>query len=135
MLEAGVEIYEVRVDASALASEADEEPAPTTLHAKALIADQEWLFVGSLNMDPRSIEINTEMGLAIESPELATELRDSVMSDLELFAYKVELDDKGNLKWIGHGPNGEEVFTKEPQASFGRRFSSGFYEILPEGQL
>jgi hypothetical protein len=34
-----------------------------------------------------------------------------------------------------HGPNGEEVFSKEPQASFGRRFGTGFYKILPEGQL
>ncbi len=129
LLEAGVEIYEVRADA------AEGGSPPTSLHAKAVIVDQKWLFVGSLNIDPRSIEINTEMGLILESPILATELRDSVMVDIELYAYKVVLNDNGDLGWIGHGPNGEEVFSKEPQATFGRRFGAGFYKILPEGQL
>ena len=87
-------------------------------------------------MDPRSIEINTEMGLVLESPELAKELRDTVTEGIELYAYKVVLNDKGNLEWIGHGLDGTETFSKEPQASFGRRFSAGFYKILPiEDQL
>ncbi len=136
LLDAGVEIYELRVDAAALQTEATEaDPPPTTLHAKAVIVDQKWLFVGSLNIDPRSIEINTEMGLVLESPKLATELRDLVMVDIELYAYKVVLNDKGDLEWIGHGADGQEVFSKEPQTSFGRRFGAGFYRILPEGQL
>ncbi len=136
LLEAGVEIYELRVDAAALQTEATEgDPPPTTLHAKAMIVDQKWLFVGSLNIDPRSIEINTEMGLILESPILATELRDLVMVDIEVYAYKVVLNDKGDVEWIGHGSDGEEVFSKEPQATFGRRFGAGFYKIMPEGQL
>jgi putative cardiolipin synthase len=136
MLEAGVEIYEFRVDAAAMQTDAAEgDSPPTTLHAKMLIVDQKWLFVGSLNLDPRSIDINTEMGLLLESPILATELRDYVMVDLELFAYEVVLNDKGDLEWIGRGPDGEEVFGKEPNTSFGRRFGAGFYRILPEGQL
>jgi putative cardiolipin synthase len=105
--------------------DAEENPRPTTLHAKAVIVDQKWLFVGSLNIDPRSIEINTEMGLVLESPILATELRDNVMVDIELYAYKVSLNDKGDQK----------VFSKEPQTTFGRRFGAGFYKIMPEGQL
>ncbi len=136
MLEAGVEIYELRADAAAVQPDASEgDPPPTTLHAKAVIVDEKWLFVGSLNIDPRSIEINTEMGLVLESPLLATELRDSVMVDIELFAYKVVLNDKGDLEWIARGPDGEEVFSKEPQTTFGRRFGAGFYKIMPEGQL
>ncbi len=136
MLEAGVEIYEFRVDAAAMQTDdAEGDSPPTTLHAKMLIVDQKWLFVGSLNIDPRSIEINTEMGLVLESPILATELRDSVMAGIELYAYKVSLNDKGDLEWIAHGPDGEEVFSKEPQAGFGRRFGAGFYKIMPEGQL
>jgi putative cardiolipin synthase len=136
LLEAGVEIYELRVDAAALQTDdAEEDSPPTTLHAKAVIVDQKWLFVGSLNIDPRSIEINTEMGLVLESPILATEFRDSVMVDIELYAYKVSLNDKGDLEWIAQGKDGREVFSKEPQTSFGRRFGAGFYRILPEGQL
>ena len=136
LLEAGVEIYELRADAAAVQPDAAEgNPPPTTLHAKAVIVDQNWLFVGSLNIDPRSIEINTEMGLILESPILATELRDSVMIDIEFYAYKVGLNDNGDLEWIAQGQDGEEVFSKEPQTTFGRRFGAGFYKIIPEGQL
>ena len=57
------------------------------------------------------------------------------MVDIELYAYKVSLNDKGDLEWIAQGKDGREVFSKEPQTSFGRRFGAGFYRILPEGQL
>jgi len=138
LLAAGVEIYEFRVDAAANETdiaEAGGEQPPATLHAKVLVVDQKWLFVGSLNLDPRSIDINTEMGLVLESPVLATELRDYVMEDLPVYAYRLRLNDKGDLEWIGFGPDGEEVFSKEPNTSFGRRFGAGFYKIVPEGQL
>ena len=41
------------------------------LHAKYMVIDRRFTFVGSLNLDPRSIYINTEMGMIIDSPKLA----------------------------------------------------------------
>ncbi|MEE8287765.1 MAG: phospholipase D family protein, partial [Gammaproteobacteria bacterium] len=64
LLEAGIELYEIKVDAMASAPDTPPgAPDRLTLHTKAIIVDREIVFVGSLNVDPRSIDINTEMGL------------------------------------------------------------------------
>ena len=73
LLAAGVELYELRTDAdfrSVL------EIPPTSaehlgLHAKAIVLDRKKVYVGSLNLDRRSIYLNTEMGILTEDPVLA----------------------------------------------------------------
>lgn len=44
------------------------------LHTKAIVFDHKDVFIGSLNLDPRSTDINTETGLYVESPELAAQV-------------------------------------------------------------
>jgi putative cardiolipin synthase len=106
-----------------------------TLHTKVVIFDRETLFVGSLNLDPRSIDINTEMGLFINSVELAEEFAEELHQDLSFSTYRVILEE-GKIRWLYAHEGESELLTKEPQAGFWRRFSSGFYRILPiEGQL
>ena len=80
------------------AAEADEAPR-LTLHTKAIIVDRKLLFVGSLNLDPRSIAINSEMGLFLESPPVAARFAEQLESDLEPFTYRVALGDEGRLEW------------------------------------
>ena len=100
------------------------------------MVDRRWLFVGSLNVDPRSIDINTEMGVVIDSTELSEELAVEIEAALKVNAYKVMLNEKGNLRWVALR-NGEEVFfSKEPESSWWRRFQVGLYSLLPlEKQL
>ena len=66
MIEAGVELHETRPDAALKDSAADTPPIPSAfmgLHAKAIVLDGgERVFVGSMNLDPRSAGINSEMG-------------------------------------------------------------------------
>jgi len=51
-------------------------------------------------------------------------------------AYRVTLDENGKLQWTYDNGVEREVWQKEPQTSWGRRFKAGFYRILPiEGQL
>ena len=74
LLEAGVELYEMRSDAAI--SRCSPTRAPTRakfmgLHVKAMVIDRERVFIGSMNLDPRSCDINSEMGVIIESPGLA----------------------------------------------------------------
>ncbi len=137
LLEAGVEIHEVKVDAVASGGAAEAEiPERLTLHTKAVIVDRQVLFVGSLNLDPRSIDINTEMGMFLHSPEAAARFAEQVDSDLAPFTYRVVLDDDGQLEWRYEG--GSEVATEkaEPQAGFWRNFAVGIYRLLPiENQL
>ena len=135
LLEAGIELYELKHDSILVLDNGEEEDIRATLHTKAMIFDRETLFVGSLNFDPRSIDINTEMGIFVHSPEIANGFARHINEDLSLHTYRVVLDDS-KLRWRHEYGDQLEVATKEPQSGFWRRFSAGFYRILPiEGQL
>jgi putative cardiolipin synthase len=138
LLRAGVEIYEVRRDASF----GDQQliaasGAKATLHTKAFIVDRRELFIGSFNFDPRSGRINTEMGIIIHSPEMAASLDEMVEASLPTGAWRVELDDDGRLRWHGVDAEGQPVvYDKEPQTSWWDRFVAGCVRLLPiRGQL
>ncbi|MGB5456271.1 MAG: phospholipase D family protein, partial [Gammaproteobacteria bacterium] len=78
LLEAGVELWEARADAAKIITpQGETQLEKLTLHTKGILIDRKRVFVGSLNLDPRSIDINTEMGLLIDSPELAGLLTDT----------------------------------------------------------
>lgn len=138
LLKAGVEIYEVRADASfddqALVAASG---AKATLHTKAFIVDRRELFIGSFNFDPRSAWINTELGVIIRSPEMAAGLDDGVEKLLPGWAWQVKLDDRGRLRWHGIDAAGQPVvYDQEPQTSWWDRFVAGFMRLLPiRGQL
>jgi cardiolipin synthase C len=136
LLKAGAEFYEVRVDVTAEENAWGHQPGALTLHSKATIIDRETIFVGSLNFDPRSIFINTEMGMFIESSEAGAEFTESIKQGLARSAWRVDLDEKGKLRWTFDDGDEHLVVHKEPQASLWRRIQVGFYRILPiESQL
>ncbi len=128
-IDAGVELYEARASAT-------KEPGMTlTMHTKALVIDRRQAFIGSLNLDPRSIEINTEMGLIIDSPALASRMAEAIDEALDSRAWRVERDAKGNLQWTSL-IDGELVIEKsEPETGGWRRFQAWFLKIAPEDQL
>lgn len=136
LIRAGAEIYEMRVDALTRNEAVDQKPDKLTLHTKAVVIDRHTLFIGSLNLDPRSIDINTEMGVFVDSNDIAGDLAERVVKVLPAVAYRVALDEEDQLRWIyDHGAE-HEVYEKEPQTSFWQRFKVGFFRILPiEGQL
>ena len=85
----------------------------SALHAKTFTVDRQRLFVGSFNFDPRSLRLNTELGLIIDSPVLAGQLQDMFRDDVAGFAYEVRL--AGNrLEWIEHRDDGDIVHRHEP---------------------
>jgi putative cardiolipin synthase len=136
MLKAGAEIYEIKVDAPPAFASDDDEEDRVTLHTKAIIIDGQQLFIGSLNFDPRSIEINTEVGLFIHSREAAGDYRDLVLNDLPRYTYRVELDERDRLRWAYRHEGEEAIYHKEPGTSAWKRFKVGFYRLLPiEDQL
>jgi putative cardiolipin synthase len=75
LLEAGVELYEVRPVLGKPKGSGgrldSEHPARFGLHAKVFLFDRRRLFIGSMNFDQRSMRLNTEIGLIVDSPELA----------------------------------------------------------------
>ena len=106
-----------------------------SLHAKTFTFDQRRIFVGSMNLDPRSIHLNTEMGILIDSPDLAGDFAKIILRDLPRNAYRVELD-RGKLVWITQENGQPQRFTTEPQTSGLQRLTVDALGLLPiEGQL
>jgi putative cardiolipin synthase len=136
MLQAGVELYEARGDAAkTVNADGDVELEQLTLHTKGVLIDRERIFAGSLNLDPRSIDINTEMGLLIDSPELTQLLVANVEQNIPKIAYRLQLDENDKITWHATIDGKEVVETKEPQTSGWQRFKAWFLRIAPENQL
>lgn len=136
LLEGGLEIYELRADSGIVRKNWKGE-SRAALHTKAMAFDEEALFIGSFNLDPRSANINTEAGLYVESRELTTQLL-AYMAEgvLPENSYHVVLDEEGNLQWITEIDGVHVRYDKDPLSSFGQRIMSGFIGILPvESQL
>ncbi len=136
LIRAGVELYEMRVNATALPKGTDEEAYESvTLHTKAIMVDRRYLFIGSLNLDPRSIDINTEMGVLIDSSGMAERVVEPFLDKLPQQAYRVVENQNGSLRWYGNIDGEEVVEESEPQAGSWRRFKAFISRILPESQL
>ena len=124
MLRAGIDLYElspVRVKkASRLGLF---QTSQGRLHAKTAVIDRRRVFIGSMNFDPRSDKTNTEMGLFIDSPQLAREVLRLMDLDKLQASYRVVLaPETGALRWLAADDEGEVAFDSEPDVSFATRF-------------
>ncbi|SFK80229.1 phospholipase D-like domain-containing protein [Shimia haliotis] len=129
LLAAGVELYEIRHDAVEALGLMHASDAPDiTLHSKLAIIDDHSVLVGSLNLDPRSIKTNAEIGLLVQSPAYARALLADLDENLENFAYRVTASET-SLIW-SHTPQGAPTreTTSDPDATLWRRFLS----VLPQ---
>jgi putative cardiolipin synthase len=144
LLEAGVKLYELKPEA--IEHERDKRGGGITgsrasLHAKTFIFDRSAVFIGSLNLDPRSVQLNTEIGLVCESPPMAENLDDTIESNLDQIAWRLELiadaSGKKRIAWVETGANGaRKTLLEEPGVSTWRKFSVWFLGLLPiESQL
>lgn len=143
LLEAGITVYELK-PGSAVPPPKDEDRAKgipgsggssgssaSSLHAKTFAADRSRIFVGSFNLDPRSARLNTEMGVVIDSPALASGLSTQLDGRLPNEAYLVRLTPEGKMEWIEHTPDGNKTYTSEPDSTGMRRLFVDFLRVLP----
>ena len=125
MLDLGVQLYEVVPSQVSRSKDLGTfGQSIGRFHAKAAAIDGEVLFVGSLNLDPRSEKLNTELGLFIRSPALAAQLMHMGHLVTSQAAYRVRLaKDKSSLEWVLPSPAGsaETVLTSEPDTGFFER--------------
>jgi putative cardiolipin synthase len=132
LLKGGVRLFEVRPDAIVEGVDYQvAETAEATLHTKGFIIDREHLFLGSFNWDPRSVDINTELGVVIDSPLLASRVAEFVTAKLPEATWEAVLSEDGSLEWIDRRGGQETILTKEPGAGFWKRTKVGFMRILP----
>ena len=107
------------------------------LHGKLMVFDRHSIFIGSMNFDERSRHLNTEIGLIIDSPELAavTTARFNDMAMPEN-AYRPSFvggstATGGRLQWTTLENGATVVYTKEPAPSPWRRFMTALVAWLP----
>jgi putative cardiolipin synthase len=143
MLRGGVELYELNKKLTR--KERKEKKGKTgsskaSLHTKSFVFDRQQVFIGSLNLDPRALEHNTEIGVVFEVPEIAEEMAAWFDENIEQIAFRLELkkehDGYERLYWHGWEDGKQVVYTREPHTGFWRRFGISFMGVLPiESQL
>ena len=111
-----------------------------SLHAKSFVFDRKQVFIGSLNLDPRAVLHNTEIGVVLKVPEIAEEMAKQFEENIDQLAFRLELKKAENgyeqLIWHGLEKGEQVVYTHEPNTGFWRRLGIGFMSILPiESQL
>ena len=144
LLEGGVRLYELKPAAIEQARKSDEKRrisgSRASLHAKTFVFDRRAVFIGSLNLDPRSVQLNTEIGVVCESAPLAEELARSIELNLDKIAWRLErvVDASGSahIAWVETGTDGTRRQLQEPEVGIWRKFSVWFLGLLPiESQL
>mgnify|MGYP006375662927 CR=1 FL=1 len=94
--------------------------------------DRKRIFVGSFNLDQRSLNLNTEMGLVIDSDELASALSETLDRTLAGSAYEVRIQKDGSgLEWLEVTEQGEVVHRNEPRAGLLKRMGVNVLSWLP----
>jgi putative cardiolipin synthase len=88
------------------------------LHAKTAVIDQSMVYMGSMNLDPRSESTNTELGILAECPELAMEVIRVINISKLQSSYRLRFASDGqNLEWLATDDRGEVVFSEEPEVT------------------
>jgi putative cardiolipin synthase len=147
LLQDGVKLYEIRADLGSTRGSGQTQKLTRygtyALHAKLFVFDRTAVFVGSMNLDQRSVRLNTEMGLIIASGHLADALRDrfDALTSPEN-AYEVQLahgsshDPPHQLLWRTQEDGKLVELSKEPTRSGLEKFEVHFLSLLPlDGEL
>lgn len=130
MLASGVALYELR---SLATPDTPDDlgifgSSGASLHAKTFAVDGARIFIGSFNFDPRSVQLNTEMGLLIDSEALANRLHAAFDDCFSGLAWRVEVRN-GELVWAD--PAAGTVTTEEPGSSTFRNLALKVVGWLP----
>ena len=108
-------------------------PAQASLHAKVYIIDRKDIMIGSFNLDPRSIELNTEITIAIHSPELAAQvvkMFNEVIEPETSYHVQASANTKA-LIWNTVTDDQQITYTQEPDAGIWRRIQENILSLLP----
>ena len=141
LLKAGVQLYELKPQENGQPKQhfsAGSGSSRASLHAKTFVFDRRQVFVGSFNFDPRSALLNTELGVVIDSPDIARRvmaLAEDAMTPSR--SHRVQLKParpgaKPQLIWFSRNQNGELDSTDtEPNTTHWQRFLLELYSNLP----
>ena len=115
LLKAGIQLWELRRQPDEESSYSFGGSSESSLHSKALVIDRRKVFIGSFNFDPRSVLWNTEVGVLVDSPALAEQVRELLLEGMSHgVSYQVALEGD-QLVWFAYDEDGElETLRREP---------------------
>ncbi|VWB54575.1 phospholipase [Burkholderia lata] len=133
----GVELYEFKAQPGRQRARLFGSRSRASLHAKAYVIDRKILVIGSMNLDPRSAHLNTELALVIHSPTLAQQVA-------TIFARVTQPDDSyrvslvtpagggaPELEWTGIDNGRPTTYHVDPHAGLLRNLMTGMFMLLP----
>ncbi len=132
LIEAGIDLYELRPHAAVQPLVADTPPTHASfmgLHVKAIAVDRTRVFIGSMNLDGRSHDLNSEMGVLIESEPLGR--RVSALMERDMLpenAWRLSLDSRGRVEWTAEG----QTLTRQPARSTWQRLQDLVFMLFPK---
>jgi putative cardiolipin synthase len=142
LLEAGCDLYEVRPvpgepEAHGLVQSGGS--GQFGLHAKVFVIDRQRVFVGSMNFDQRSLAINTEIGLIIDSTQIADEIAGRFEAITEpANSYKLALEPAAAgpaVEWVTEEGGKTVKFSSEPDVDAGKLALVDLLSVLPIDRL
>jgi len=145
LLEMGVELYEARPVPGQPVGRGSQLKSPSSgryaLHAKVFVFDRQRVFVGSMNLDQRSLRLNTEIGLIIDSPELARQIAVRFAEIAQPANSYVLMQSEANglgqrhLVWRTLEDGKPMDFDQEPGVTFWQRLQVDMLSLLPLDEL
>jgi cardiolipin synthase C len=138
MLKMGVAVSEVSpVTNRKFDMVGDTRSSQGALHAKVAMVDRRWLLIGSMNMDGRSARSNTEVGLVIDSAELAEEATALMNEHWSNNHYRLRLAQhhEERVEWLVPDGDSGAVFSAEPHVSWAKRVRLGVMSMFIAEEL
>jgi putative cardiolipin synthase len=145
LLRQGVELYEFKPRQETPRAGIAGSRSRASLHAKTYVIDRKILVIGSMNLDPRSANLNTELALVIHSPQLAAQVAqifEHATSPEQ--SYRVTLADDAQLAylrsigaplsplvWTDVDNGAPRTYIFDPQAGLYRNALTGLFSLLP----
>jgi putative cardiolipin synthase len=135
LLQTGAELHELRPDAALrehfLAFDGDHE-VPAGIHTKAFVIDGSQALIGSFNFDPRSRDLNSEIGLVVDDDDFAKEVEQVMNRDFDpANSYRLFLNEKGKVRWEEQTEAGTIIHKHDPGASIWKRMGARILSWLP----
>ena len=140
LINSGVELYEIKTSArSQYKNYSISSSSRASLHSKVYIFDRSHLFIGSLNLDPRSSKLNTEMGILLLNTSLATLMANWWDKQINQIAYKLSVesyfdeydDEEEIIYWEDLSTVPSKRYERPPKADFLKVLTSEMFSIFP----
>lgn len=134
LIQKGAHIYEYQYQGVGKSKLRDKIPkSKASLHSKSIVFDDSITWIGSFNLDPRSVYLNTESVVIFDNPQFAQALKNDLIKDMQS-AWRV-YEKKGKVYWEGWHNEREQTFSYPPDTGIWTRILKSLSKLLPENQI